>query len=107
MEVAGLRGRLQPGAVDAYQLAHDQIPTDLLAAQRAAGVRRWMIFRDGLDLFHVGECEDFDESMRILANDPVDQAWQREMSRHKQPLGESGNTERRIQLIYDRALWLP
>jgi|SRR5579863_2235129 len=107
MEVAGLRGRLLPGAADGYKQAHDEIPQALLEAQRAAGVRRWLIFSDGLDLFHVGECEHFDESMRLLAGDPVDQAWQREMSRYKEPIGVSGNTERRMQLIYERDLWLP
>ncbi|MGH2863286.1 MAG: L-rhamnose mutarotase [Solirubrobacteraceae bacterium] len=107
MELAGLRGRLQPGAADAYQRAHDQIPEGVLEAQRTAGVRRWLIFRDGLDLFHVAECENFDDSMRALARDPVDQAWQRQMTPYKEPLGDRGNTERRIQLIYQRDLWLP
>jgi L-rhamnose mutarotase len=107
MEIAGLRGRLRAGAADGYRQAHDQIPQDVLDAQRAAGVRRWLIFRDGLDLFHVAECEHFDESMRLLARDPVDQAWQRQMTPYKQPLDGSGNTERRIQLIYERDLWLP
>jgi L-rhamnose mutarotase len=107
MEVAGLRGRLLPGAADGYQRAHDEIPQSVLDAQRAAGVRRWLIFRDGLDLFHVAECERFDDSMRLLANDPVDQAWQRQMTPFKEQLGDSGNTERRIRLIYERDLWLP
>lgn len=107
MEIAGLRGRLLEGAAEGYQRAHDQIPQEVLDAQRAAGVRRWLIFRDGLDLFHVAECERFDEAMRVLANDPVDQAWQRQMTPYKQPLGDSGNTERRIELIYHRDLWLP
>ena len=107
MEVAGLRGRLLPGALDGYRLAHDEIPQSVLDAQRAAGVRRWLIFADGLDLFHVAQCERFDESMRALAGDPVDQAWQRQMTPYKQPVGESGNTERRMQLIYERSLWLP
>jgi len=107
MEVAALRGRLLPEAPDGYQRAHDQIPQDLLDAQRSAGVRRWLIFRDGLDLFHVAECDDFDESMRLLAGDPINQAWQRQMAPYKQQLGDPGNTERRLQLIYERDLWLP
>ena len=44
MEVAGLRGRLMPGAADGYQRAHDEIPQSVLDAQRAAGVRRWLIY---------------------------------------------------------------
>lgn len=107
VEVAGLRGRLLPGAVEGYQRAHDEIPESVLAAQRAAGVRRWLIFRDGLDIFHVAECDHFDESMRLLAADPVDQAWQRQMAPYKESPDDSGKTERRIELIYQRELWLP
>ncbi len=70
------------------------------------GVRRWLIFQDGLDLLHVAECEDFDESMRLLAQDPRDQAWQAEMAGYKQPV-DRGATETRLKLIYERALWLP
>lgn len=102
-----LRGRLRPGAADGYTQAHDQIPESLLDAQRDAGVRRWLIFQDGLDLLHVAECDDFDEAMRRLAGDPRDQAWQREMTGYKQPVDDSGATETRLKLIYERELWLP
>ena len=101
----GLRGRLLPGAVEGYIRAHDRIPQRVLDAQRDAGVHRWLIFQDGLDLFHVAECEDFDHSMRVLAEDPRDQSWQREMAAYKQPIDES--TETRLKLIYERDLWLP
>lgn len=104
MEAVALRGRLLPGAHEPYKQAHDDIPEELLAAQRAAGIRRWMIFSDGLDLFHFAECESFDEAMLRLAQDPVDQSWQREMAAHKQPVDESGETERRLKLIYARDL---
>jgi L-rhamnose mutarotase len=102
-----LRGRLRPGAADGYIRAHDQIPQRVLDAQRDAGVRRWLIFRDGLDLLHVAECENFDNSMRLLGQDPRDQSWQREMSGYKEPADDSGNTEVRLELIYERDLWLP
>jgi L-rhamnose mutarotase len=102
-----LRGRLLPGAAEGYTRAHDLIPQSLLDAQRDAGVRRWLIFQDGLDLLHVAECDDFDESMRRLAGDPRDQAWQREMAGYKQPVDGNGGTEIRLKLIYERELWLP
>lgn len=106
-EFTGLRGRLLPGAAEGYIRDHDQIPQQLLDAQREAGVHRWLIFQDGLDLFHVAECEDFERSMRLLAEDPRDQSWQRQMSGYKQPIDERGNTEARLRLIYERDLWLP
>jgi L-rhamnose mutarotase len=105
--LTALRGRLLPGAADGYIRAHDEIPQELLDAQRDAGVRRWLIFQDGLDLFHVADCEDFDRSMSLLAQDPRDQRWQREMAPYKQPIDDRGKTEKRLELIYERALWLP
>lgn len=102
-----LRGRLLPGAAAGYIDAHDHIPQQLLDAQRDAGVRRWLIFQDGLDLFHVAECEDFDRSMQLLAGDPRDQSWQHQMADYKQAIDETGRTEARLKLIYERDLWLP
>ncbi len=107
MGFVALRGRLLPGASTEYKRAHDQIPRDVIDAQRASGLRRWLIFQDGLDLIHVAESQDFDESIRVLARHPADQDWQRQMAALKQPLGASGNTECRLQLIYERDLWLP
>lgn len=102
-----LRGRLRPGAAAEYIRAHDHIPEEVLDAQRDAGLRRWLIFQDGLDLFHVADCEDFDAAMRRLAQDPRDQRWQHEVAAHKQPIDDRGDTETRLTLIYDRDLWLP
>jgi L-rhamnose mutarotase len=95
------------GAAEGYVRAHDQIPQAVIDAQRDAGVRRWLIFQDGLDLFHVAECQDFDKSMHLLAQDQRDQSWQREMAGYKQPIDDKGTTEARLKLIYERDLWLP
>ena len=68
--VVALRGRLLPGASTEYKRAHDRIPRDVIDAQRASGLRRWLIFQDGLDLIHVAESQDFDESIRVLPDTP-------------------------------------
>lgn len=104
VEVVAFRGRLLPGAGDAYEQAHAEIPGELLAAQRRSGIRSWRIFSDGLDLFHVAEWENFEDAMHRLAEEPADQHWQREMAKYKQPIDESGATERRLRLIYARDL---
>jgi L-rhamnose mutarotase len=102
-----LKGRLRADGVAGYIEAHDNIPAAVLDEQRAAGVRRWLIFQDGLDLLHVAECEDFELAMRRLAGSEVDRRWQQQVAPFKEPLDEAGNTERRLELIYSKSLWLP
>src|SRR5437588_12908532 len=79
MRVA-LHTRLKPGAQDAYEAAHREVPASLLAAIRAAGAREWTIWRSGLDLFHVLECDDYDRLLSELAGLPVNIAWQARMA---------------------------
>jgi L-rhamnose mutarotase len=71
-----LHTRLKPGREAEYETVHAVIPEDLDAALRRAGVRTWRIWRDGLDLFHFVEVDDFDAMRAALADDPADIAWQ-------------------------------
>ena len=59
-----------------YERRHQRVPDDLDAALRAAGVASWRIWRDGLDLFHLIEVEDYRAMRRRLASDPANLAWQ-------------------------------
>jgi L-rhamnose mutarotase len=79
MRVA-LHTRLRPGAEEAYEAAHREVPPELLEAIRAAGAREWTIWRSGLDLFHVVECEDYARLLSELAGLPVNVAWQARMA---------------------------
>lgn len=76
----GLHTRLKPGAEQRYDEAHAAVWPDVLAAIRRAGVRRWLIFRDGLDLFHYIDCDDYERAIAELADDPVNVRWQAEMA---------------------------
>lgn len=78
MRVA-LHTRLRPGAEQAYEQAHGEVPPELLEAIRAAGAQRWTIWRSGLDLFHVIECDDYERLLAELAENPVNEAWQARM----------------------------
>ena len=82
MEFVGLRTRLRPGMEEAYEKAHAEVWPELVAAQREFGIRRWLIFRDGLELFHTVECENFERAVAGLAQHPVDQRWQTHMARY-------------------------
>lgn len=80
MERIALHTRLKPGREADYERTHAEIPTDLDAALRAAGVRSWQIWRDGLDLFHLVEVDDYRAMRRALADHPANVAWQGRMA---------------------------
>jgi L-rhamnose mutarotase len=79
MRVA-LHTRLKPGAEAAYEAAHREVPAELVGAIRRAGAREWTIWRSGLDLFHVLECDDYAHLLAELSELPVNIAWQARMA---------------------------
>lgn len=79
MRVA-LHTRLAPGREEAYEQAHREVPAELVAAIRAAGAHEWTIWRSGLDLFHVIDCDDYAALLAALADLPVNVAWQARMA---------------------------
>jgi L-rhamnose mutarotase len=79
MRVA-LHTRLKPGRETEYEQVHAVIPRDLEVALRDAGVTSWAIFRDGLDLFHVLEVEDYQAMRHALRDHPANVPWQERMS---------------------------
>jgi L-rhamnose mutarotase len=101
-EFVGLRTRLKPGMEAAYDAAHTAVPPELLEAQRALGIKRWLIFRDGLDLFHSIECEDYDHAIAELAKLPANQRWQAEMATYTEVAHDySGAASDRLLLIFN------
>ena len=101
-EFVGLHTRLKPGTEEAYHAAHRAVPEELLAAQRAVGIRRWLIFRDGLELFHSIECDDYDHAIAELAKLPVNQRWQAEMAQYMAVAHDySGAASDRLTVIFN------
>jgi L-rhamnose mutarotase len=80
MQTIALHTRLQPGRELDYERIHATIPPELDVALRAGGVASWRIWRNGLDLFHVVEVDDYAALQRRLATDPADIAWQARMA---------------------------
>lgn len=76
----GLRTRLKPGCEAAYLSAHDHIWPEVVDLLRRVGVQEYLIFRDGLDLFHAIECDDWDAAVAVMADDPVNLRWQAAMA---------------------------
>ncbi len=101
-EHVGLHTRLKPGTEEAYDAAHAAVWPEILAAIREAGVTSWLIFRDGLELFHCIECEDYDAAIAQLAELPVNQRWQEEMGKYMAVTHDySGGSSDRLSLVFD------
>jgi len=98
----GIHTRLKPGVVERYERYHKEVWPDVLAAIRRAGITRYLIFRDGLDLFHYIECEDYDRAIGELADDPVNIKWQAEMAPMMAVAHDySGESRDRLPLIFE------
>ncbi|WP_371651595.1 MULTISPECIES: L-rhamnose mutarotase [unclassified Streptomyces] len=79
MRVA-LHTRVRGDRIGAYEAAHREVPAELTAAIRAAGVTGWTIWRSGTELFHVIECADYGRLLAELERLPVNIAWQARMA---------------------------
>jgi len=97
----GLHTRLKPGAEKQYERAHQAVWPEILAAIRAAGVTKWLIFRDGLDLFHYIECDDYERAIAKLARNPVNRGWQSAMAPMMAVAHDySGQSSDRLPIIF-------
>ena len=98
----GLHTRLKPGAEERYEEYHRAVWPDVLQAIHRVGITRYVIFRDGLDLFHYIECDDYDRAIADLAEDPVNIRWQAEMAPMMAKAHDfSGHSSDRLPMIFD------
>ena len=98
----GLRTRLRPGMEERYERAHRAVWPEILEAIRAAGIREWLIFRDGLDLFHYVDCDDYDRAIEELARNPVNERWQAEMAPMMAAAHDySGRSSDRLPIVFE------
>ena len=74
MQRIALHTRLAPGKEEEYEKVHAVIPADLDQALREAGVHTWRIWRDGRDLFHVVEVDDYQHMRAYLRDQPLPRA---------------------------------
>jgi L-rhamnose mutarotase len=75
-----LHTRLKPGKEGEYESVHAVIPPELDAALREAGVHTWRIWRNGPDLFHVLEVDDYAAMRAALRDHPANVPWQARMA---------------------------
>lgn len=86
--------RLRPGTIEEYENAHQQVWPELLSKLKQVGISQYSIFRRGLELFLVMNVADFDRAWDLLAGDPVNQRWQKEMARFFEPITDTAPGER-------------
>jgi L-rhamnose mutarotase len=100
-ERIGLHTRLLPGAEAQYDELHRTVWPEVLAAIERAGIVRWLTFRDGLELFHYVECDDYDAAIAELADDPVNIRWQAEVAPLMAKAHDySGDSSDRLPVIF-------
>ena len=101
MERIALHTRLKPGREQEYEDVHAVIPRELDAALRAAGVTDWRIWRDGRDLFHLVECEDYRGMRDQLREHPANVPWQARMAELLEVADDYGGTDRGLRLVWE------
>jgi L-rhamnose mutarotase len=98
----GLHTRLKTGTEERYEEYHRAVWPEVLEGMRRVGITRYVIFRDGLHLFHYVECDDYERAMAELASSPVNQRWEAEMTPMTTVAHDlSGKGNDRMALIFD------
>jgi L-rhamnose mutarotase len=101
-ERVGLHTRLRPGAEEEYDRLHRDVWPQLLEAIKGAGITGWLIFRDGLDLFHYLECNDYQAAIAALADHPINRRWQTQVAPLMATAHDySGESSDRMPLIFN------
>jgi len=80
MERHAFMAKLNPGCRDQYIDAHRNVPPDLLARYRQAGIRNLSVLLQEDLLFLCLESDDYDAALAALENDPTEREGQRLMS---------------------------
>ena len=94
--------QVKPERMAEYRDRHAAVWPEVLDGIRRAGVGSWLIFRDGLDLFHFIDCEDYERAIGEFARDPVNQRWQAEMAPMMAVAHDlSGDSGDRMRVIFE------
>lgn len=76
MPQVALHTVLEPDRGGDYDRVHRTIPAELARALREHGVTDWRIWRDGTDVFHLVDVEDYAAMRNGLRDLPANQSWQ-------------------------------
>ena len=101
MDRVALHTRLKAGREPDYDAVHAVIPPELDDALREAGVREWRIWRDGQDLFHVVECDDYRAMRAHLREHPANVPWQARMAELLEVEDDYSGADSGLQLVWE------
>jgi L-rhamnose mutarotase len=96
-----LHTRLKPGMEAEYESVHAVIPPELDEALRDAGVTSWRIWRNGLDLFHVVEVDDYAAMRTALRDHPANVPWQARMAQLLDVEDDYSGSDSGIGLVWE------
>lgn len=100
----GLHTRLLNGAEEEYEELHRAVPLELREAILSAGFSDWVIFRDGVELFHCITVDDYHTAVAAIAELPVNQTWQAQVGRLAEVAHDySGEAADRMKIVWDLA----
>jgi L-rhamnose mutarotase len=100
--MVGLHTRLKAGSEERYEEHHRAVWPDVVMEIRRAGITKYVIFRDGLDVFHYIECEDYDRAIAQIAKDPVSMKWEAEIATMMEATHDfSGEGSDRMKKIWE------
>lgn len=103
MPEIALHTRLRADAVADYERAHERIPAELMAALCAAGVRDWRIWRDGQDLFHLVDVDDYHVMRAALRDHPANVAWQAKVAPLHEVADDYAGEDDGVRLLWSLA----
>lgn len=101
MPTYALHTVLKAGSEEEYDRVHAVIPADVDAALRAGGVRSWRIWRDGVHLFHLVECDDFAATREFLLDHPANVRWQARMAALLDVADNYGSGDNSLPLVWE------
>ncbi|HET7421466.1 MAG TPA: L-rhamnose mutarotase [Candidatus Dormibacteraeota bacterium] len=98
----GLRTRIKPGSEERYEEYHRAVWPEVIKEIRRAGITKYVIFRNGLDVFHFIECEDYDRAVAQIARDPTSMKWEAEIAAMMETTHDfSGESSDRMKKIWE------
>jgi L-rhamnose mutarotase len=86
--------RIKEDAIEEYEREHKRVWPELLTKLKEVGISDYSIFRRGQELVLCLRVDDFEKAWDELDRDPVNQRWQKFMSRLFEPVPDKTNGER-------------
>ncbi len=61
---------------EGYRDEHARVPDELMEVFERVGIHEWTIWRSGDRMFHLVVCDDFDDAIARIAQEPANLSWQ-------------------------------